>query len=77
MREAIGDVLPLGVGVALSPIPIIAVTLMLVSRRARANGPLFVLGWLLGLAVVGVGRPTPTTTVSQPRGPASSSWSSG
>ena len=45
MREAIGDVLPLGVGVALSPLPIIAVTLMLVSRRARVNGPVFMLGW--------------------------------
>ena len=54
MRDAIGDVLPLGVGVALSPIAIIAIVLMLVSQRARANGPLFVLGWLIGLAVVGV-----------------------
>ena len=54
MKEAIGDVLPLGVGVALSPIPIIAVVLMLVSRRARLNGPLFILGWLVGLSVVGI-----------------------
>ncbi len=54
MREAIGAVLPLGVGVALSPVPIIAVILMLVSRRARVNGPMFILGWLLGLAVIGV-----------------------
>jgi len=51
--EAIGEVLPLGVGVALSPLPIIAVVLMLVSARARTNGPAFVLGWLLGLAIVG------------------------
>ncbi|MGH3210018.1 MAG: GAP family protein [Trebonia sp.] len=27
--------------------------LMLTTRRARVNGPLFVLGWLAGLAVVG------------------------
>ncbi|HKH04292.1 MAG TPA: GAP family protein [Acidimicrobiales bacterium] len=53
MGEAIGEVLPLGVGVALSPLPIIAVVLMLVSARARTNGPAFVLGWLLGLAIVG------------------------
>jgi hypothetical protein len=39
--------------VALSPVPIIAVVLMLTSRRARVNGPLFVLGWLAGLAVAG------------------------
>ena len=53
MGQAIGGSLPLAVGVALSPVPIIAVVLMLTSRRARVNGPLFVLGWLAGLAVVG------------------------
>ena len=37
--DAIGQVLSLGVGVALSPIPIIAVVLMLGTPRARANGP--------------------------------------
>jgi threonine/homoserine/homoserine lactone efflux protein len=46
-------VLSLGVGVALSPVPIIAVVLMLGSRRGRVNGPAFVLGWVVGLAVVG------------------------
>jgi hypothetical protein len=51
--EAIGQVLSLGAGVALSPVPIIAVVLMLGTPRARANGPAFVLGWVIGLAVVG------------------------
>jgi Sap, sulfolipid-1-addressing protein len=51
--QAIGGSLALAIGVALSPVPIIAVVLMLTSRRARMNGPLFVLGWLAGLAVVG------------------------
>ncbi len=50
---AIGQVLPLAVGVALSPIPIIAVVLMLVTPRARTNGLAFVIGWLAGLIVVG------------------------
>jgi Sap, sulfolipid-1-addressing protein len=50
---AIGQILPLAVGVALSPVPIIAVALMLMSQRARLNGPLFVIGWLIGLAVIG------------------------
>ena len=54
MGEAIGQVLPLAVGVALSPVPIIAVVLMLVTPRARVNGPAFVAGWLLGLGIVGV-----------------------
>jgi threonine/homoserine/homoserine lactone efflux protein len=53
MAEAIGQVLSLGVGVALSPVPIIAVVLMLGTPRARANGPAFVLGWVLGLAAAG------------------------
>lgn len=53
MAEAIGQVLSLGVGVALSPVPIIAVVLMLGTPRARVNGPAFLLGWIVGLAVVG------------------------
>jgi hypothetical protein len=53
MGEAIGQSLPLAIGVALSPVPIIAVVLMLTTPRARANGPAFVLGWLVGLGIVG------------------------
>ena len=53
MGDAIGQVLTFGVGVALSPVPIIAVVLMLGTPRARSNGPAFIGGWLLGLAVVG------------------------
>jgi threonine/homoserine/homoserine lactone efflux protein len=51
--EAIGAVLPLAVGVSLSPIPIIAVVLMLATPRGGANGPSFVLGWVVGLAAAG------------------------
>ena len=53
VADAIGRVLSLGVGVALSPVPIIAVVLMLGTPRARVNGPAFLLGWVLGLAIVG------------------------
>ena len=53
MGEAIGQSLSLAVGIAISPVPIIAVILMLVTPRARVNGPAFVVGWLLGLAVIG------------------------
>ncbi len=53
MGKAIGGSLPLAVGIALSPIPIIAVVLMLTSHRAKVNGPAFVAGWLLGLGIVG------------------------
>jgi threonine/homoserine/homoserine lactone efflux protein len=54
LAEAIGQVLSFGVGVALSPVPIIAVVLMLGTPRARVNGPAFLLGWILGLSAVGV-----------------------
>jgi hypothetical protein len=53
MGAAIGGSLPLAVGVALGPIPIIAAVLVLSAHRARVNGPLFVAGWLAALAVLG------------------------
>lgn len=53
MGEAIGQMLPFAVGVAISPMPIIAVVLILVTPRARSNGPAFLLGSVLGVAVVG------------------------
>ena len=53
MGDAIGQMLPTAVGVAISPLPIVAVVLMLVTPRGRVNGPAFVLGWVLGLAVLG------------------------
>lgn len=53
MGEAIGQSLPLAVGIALSPLPIIAVVLILTTPRARSNGPAFILGWLVGLGIVG------------------------
>jgi threonine/homoserine/homoserine lactone efflux protein len=53
MGDAIGQVVVLGIGVAISPVPIIAVILLLVAPRARTTGPTFVLGWLVGLSLVG------------------------
>ncbi len=52
MADAIGQVLSLAVGVSLSPVPIIAVVLMLGTPAGRRNGPAFLAGWVLGLAVV-------------------------
>jgi hypothetical protein len=51
LGPAISEVLPLAVGVMLSPIPIIAIILMLLSPRAGANGFAFLVGWVVGLAV--------------------------
>jgi len=51
--SVIGDFLPSAVGVAISPIPIIAVILMLFGPGARSTGPAFAVGWVTGLLVVG------------------------
>jgi threonine/homoserine/homoserine lactone efflux protein len=53
MSDVIGQILSFAVGVAISPVPIIAVVLMLATARGRVNGPAFLLGWLAGLAVAG------------------------
>jgi threonine/homoserine/homoserine lactone efflux protein len=53
MGQAIGDMLPAAIGVAISPMPIVAVVLMLVSARGRVNGPSFLVGWWAGIAIVG------------------------
>jgi len=50
----IGDLLPAAMGIALSPIPIIAVVVVLGTPNARKTGSLFALGWILGLAAVSV-----------------------
>jgi hypothetical protein len=52
MTQGIAEVLTFAVGVAISPVPIIAVILMLFSARAEVNGPLFMTGWAIALLVV-------------------------
>lgn len=51
MTQTIGDILPLALGVAISPVPIIAAILMLLSPRARVTSVGFLLGWVLGIVV--------------------------
>ena len=51
MGSVIGDILTPALGVAISPIPIIAAILMLLSSRARVTGTGFLLGWVLGIVV--------------------------
>jgi threonine/homoserine/homoserine lactone efflux protein len=50
----IGELLPLAVGVAISPVPIIAVILMLLAPRAGGTGLGFLLGWVTGIVAVTV-----------------------
>lgn len=51
MSFVIGEILPLALGIAISPIPIIAAILMLLSPRARTTSVGFLLGWVLGVIV--------------------------
>jgi threonine/homoserine/homoserine lactone efflux protein len=50
--DGVAEVLPYAIGVAISPVPIIAVILMLFSSRATVNGPVFLLGWVVASALV-------------------------
>jgi hypothetical protein len=52
MVEAIGASLPSAIGIAISPLPIVAVILMLFSANARTNAPAFAGGWVAGLIAI-------------------------
>lgn len=52
MASILGHIFACAIGVAISPVPIVAVILTLFSRHARRNGLLFLAGWVLGLMVM-------------------------
>lgn len=52
MGQAVGQVLPLAVAVALSPLPIIGVVLILATPHGRMNSAAFLLGAVAGVAAV-------------------------
>ena len=54
LNDAIGDLLPSALAVALSPIPIIAIVVVLGAPNARTAGPAFAFGWIAGLLTVSV-----------------------
>lgn len=54
LGAALGDVLPAAVGVAISPLPVIASVLMLLSAHPTRTAPAFAAGWLIGLTAVTV-----------------------
>ena len=53
MGGAVGQILSLAIGVAISPVPIIAVILMLFSKSATVNSVSFLVGWVVGLLGAG------------------------
>jgi threonine/homoserine/homoserine lactone efflux protein len=51
MGDVVGDLLPLALGVAISPVPIIATLLMLLAPQARGTSIGFLVGWVAGIVV--------------------------
>ncbi|QAY72737.1 GAP family protein [Agromyces protaetiae] len=49
MSAVIGDILPLAVGIAISPLPIIAAILLLLSPKAKGTSLGFLVGWVVGI----------------------------
>ncbi|MGW7380647.1 GAP family protein [Streptomyces sp. NPDC054794] len=54
MGKVLGDVLGLAAGVAVSPLPIVAIIIVLATPRGRLNGLVFATGWVVGLSALGV-----------------------
>ncbi|NEB76419.1 GAP family protein [Streptomyces sp. SID14478] len=52
MGDAIGQMLASAAGIAISPLPLIAVVLMLATPRGKVNGTAFTLGWMLTLGLI-------------------------
>jgi len=52
MPQAIGQLLPLALAVAISSVPIMATILILLSPRRRQSSVPFLVGWILGIATV-------------------------
>jgi hypothetical protein len=51
--DALGQVLGQAAGIILSPLPIVAVILMLFTARSKVDSLSFLVGWMAGLAIVG------------------------
>ncbi|MFB7668554.1 GAP family protein [Kitasatospora sp. NPDC056138] len=71
MGKVLGDVLGLAAGVAISPLPIIAIILVLATPRGRLNGLLFTAGWIVGLSALGavmlaIAKPSNASTHGHP-----------
>jgi hypothetical protein len=53
MLQALGGSLIMAIGITITPLAITASLLLVTTPRARLNGPAFIIGWLVGLAIVG------------------------
>ncbi|MHB9851114.1 GAP family protein [Streptomyces krungchingensis] len=53
MGNVLGDVLGLAAAVAISPLPIVAIIIVLATPHGRVNGLVFATGWVVGLSALG------------------------
>lgn len=51
MNGAIGHILPLAMGVAITPVPVMAVLVLLISAQAKRRSLAFLAGWMAGIIV--------------------------
>lgn len=53
MIDALKEALPMAIGLALSPFPLIAIIILLMTPKAKSNSLWFLLGWMLGIYFIG------------------------
>ena len=51
--EALVQTLPMSLGVAISPLPILSLIVLLMTAKAKVAGPALLVGWVLGILMVG------------------------
>lgn len=48
------DIIPEAIGIAVSPIPIIAILVILMGKRAKTNGLAFMAGWVIAVSILSI-----------------------
>jgi len=54
MIDALKEALPMAIGLAFSPFPLIAIIILLMTPKAKSNSIWFLLGWMLGIYFIGL-----------------------
>jgi len=54
MIEVLKDAFPMSLGLALSPFPLIAIIIILMTPKAKSNSLWFLLGWIFGIYGIGL-----------------------
>ena len=68
------DLVPIGLAIALDPLPLMAFLIVLPSKRGVRKGAAFVFGWLASLGIVVTVTVLATIPPSRTRHPHSRTW---